>query len=65
MSLYKIKFQLLRWFPAYPISFTDKFCEILNEKKKSRRPFCDRGKIIACALCFHSRAGRSLKMECL
>ena len=55
MSLYKIKFQLLRRFPAYPISFTDKFCEILN----------DRGKIIACALCFHSRAGRSLKMECL
>ena len=39
MSLYNIKFQLLRRFPAYPISFTDKFCEILNEKKKSRRPF--------------------------
>ena len=39
MSLYNIKFQLLRRFPAYPISFTDKFCEILKEKKKSRRPF--------------------------
>ena len=38
MYLYKIKFQLVRRFPAYPISFTDKFCEILNEKKITPPP---------------------------
>ena len=42
MSLYKIKFQLLRRFPAYPISFTDKFCEILNEEKNHATPLRSR-----------------------
>ena len=38
MYLYKTKFQLVRRFPAYPISFTDKFCKILNEKKNHAVP---------------------------